>query len=605
MNANEIKDAMAKDAEGVCRYLFPNGNISGGEFYIGSLQGEAGKSMRIHLTGSKAGVWADFSSGEGGSNLLELWKQAKQISFAEALTEAKKFLGVHDEVRLSPKKEPSRAKLVLPKDMPMQGGAAFDYMNKRGISEEVIREFDIRVDKEKREIVFPYLDESRNVMMAKYLKVERTDGKKIMYTSKNTPKVLFGKHLIPDDVSTLVITEGEFDAMSYRMAGMHAVSVPFGAKWESSNGSDPNMEWIQNDYEFLERFEYIGISMDMDDSGRRASNSISQRLGQNRCRVIELPHKDANEVLLNKSAEVLRDICEGQIHTDPETLTGVLEHKGDVHDILYSDDHKGLPLPWDIPFHIRTNEVTVISGFNGSGKTMVMNYLCIWFASIGQRVCIASLEVPPKMNLAYLIRQATATEEPEEHMFSKGMNWLNEKFWFYDHVGKANPKEVLDTFAYAYRKYGVTIFVIDSFMKLGFGVDEYNKHKAFMDDLTAFVNTYDVHVFLVAHAKKKESEREQIGKFDVKGVSEMTDNAHNCLVCWRNKPKEEEMRELIHAEDPEGAESIMQSKFDTKFSVVKQRNGNGEEPDIHLWFNKHTRQYTDRYDEEGTNYVNG
>ena len=82
MNANEIKDAMAKDAEGVCRYLFPNGNISGGEFYIGSLQGEAGKSMRIHLTGSKAGVWADFSSGEGGSNLLELWKQAKQISLS-------------------------------------------------------------------------------------------------------------------------------------------------------------------------------------------------------------------------------------------------------------------------------------------------------------------------------------------------------------------------------------------------------------------------------------------------------------------------------------------------------------------------------------------
>ena len=36
---------------------------------------------------------------------------------------------------------------------------------------------------------------------------------------------------------------------------------------------------------------------------------------------------------------------------------------------------------------------------------------------------------------------------------------------------------------------------------------------------------------------EKESERQMVDKHDVKGVSEITDEAHNCITCWRNKQK--------------------------------------------------------------------
>lgn len=602
MNADEVKQELANNAEGVCRLLLPNGHRRANEWHIGSVNGEAGGSMRIHLGEGKAGLWADFSSGEKGSNLLELWRVVKDITFKEALDQARDYLGVRQEYHIKPVKAPQKPSepVVVPEskvadEAHSDSDAAFYLMDGRSICKEALEDYDIRFKGDSIAFVY-YSDNTKtNVDMIKYMGVRRQDGKKKIFTSKNSKKTLFGKHTISDDCSILVITEGELDAMSYHCAGIPAVSVPFGAKWESDSGSDPNMEWIQNDYEFLERFETIAISMDMDDAGRRATASIVKRLGASRCRIIELPKNDANETMLVEGIDAIKSAYENAIYVDPESLHGVEKYKSDVHDILYSDVAKGLPLPWgDIPFHIRMNELSVVTGFNGSGKTMLLNYLCVWFASLGQRVCIASLEVPVKMNLSYLVRQSMGKETLSQGEFNRGMEWLGKSFWFYDKVGQADADEVLDTFAYAYKRYGVTLFIIDSFMKLGFGVDEYNKHKEFMDKVTAFVNQYDVHIFLVAHARKKESERERVDKHDVKGVSEITDEAHNCITCWRNKQKEQEVYELKQAGDDDSldlAEDIILSKYDALMSVVKQRNGNGDEPSVKLWYGKGNRQY--------------
>ncbi len=602
MNADEVKEELAINAEGVCQLLLPNGKRRANEWHIGSVNGEEGSSMRVHLGDGKAGLWADFSSDDKGSNLLELWKQVRGITFKEALDEAREYLGVRREHHIKPVKPPvsSRKAPEIPEALVgeaghSEGNCGAYLIDDRNIPARVLVSYDVR-QKEDNTIVFIYWDESKSdVEMVKYMGLQRQDGKKKIFTSKDAKKTLYGKHTIGDDCDTLVITEGEVDAMTFATAGVPAVSVPFGAKWESESGSDPNMEWIQNDYDFLERFTTIAISMDMDDAGRRATASIIKRLGATRCRVIELPEKDANETYLKHGAEGIKSAFEKAVYVDPDSLHGVEKYKADVHDLLYSDVGHGLPLPWgDMPFHIRMNELTVVTGFNGSGKTMLLNYLCVWFASLGQRVCIASLEVPVKMNLSYLVRQALGKEHPTQEEFEMGMDWLENNFWFYDHVGQVEADDVLETFAYAYKRYGVTLFIIDSFMKLGFGVDEYNKHKEFMDKVTAFVNEYDVHVFLVAHARKKESERERVDKMDVKGVSEITDEAHNCVTCWRNKQKEQEMYELKQAGDVDSlamANDIQNTKYDALMAVVKQRNGNGDEPQIKLWYGKGTRQY--------------
>ena len=72
MNVIELKDALKAEALSVCQHLFPNGKKKGKEWIVGSMDGESGRTLQICISGTKAGVWADFNAGSKGNNLLEL-----------------------------------------------------------------------------------------------------------------------------------------------------------------------------------------------------------------------------------------------------------------------------------------------------------------------------------------------------------------------------------------------------------------------------------------------------------------------------------------------------------------------------------------------------
>jgi len=82
-------------AHSVAERLLPNGKLISGEWCVGSINGEAGQSLKVCVKGAKIGVWADFADGNGG-DLIELWCKVCSISVGEALTEIKQFLGVKD-----------------------------------------------------------------------------------------------------------------------------------------------------------------------------------------------------------------------------------------------------------------------------------------------------------------------------------------------------------------------------------------------------------------------------------------------------------------------------------------------------------------------------
>ena len=65
----EIVGMLARSAPELCRELFPAGVREGQEYRIGSLAGEKGRSMAIHVGGARAGVWSDFATGQAGDAL--------------------------------------------------------------------------------------------------------------------------------------------------------------------------------------------------------------------------------------------------------------------------------------------------------------------------------------------------------------------------------------------------------------------------------------------------------------------------------------------------------------------------------------------------------
>ena len=95
MTPSEIAERLAGRVDQVSRHLLPNGKREGHEWRAGSTCGDSGKSLGVHLTGDKAGVWSDFSTGESG-DLLDLWCAARNCDLRTALTEARLWLGISD-----------------------------------------------------------------------------------------------------------------------------------------------------------------------------------------------------------------------------------------------------------------------------------------------------------------------------------------------------------------------------------------------------------------------------------------------------------------------------------------------------------------------------
>lgn len=89
----EIKRKLADRAQSVAEYLLPRGRKEANEWRAGSITGEAGQSLGVHLSGDKAGIWADFNGGKGG-DLIDLWAVTRGIDLSKALDEARGWLGI-------------------------------------------------------------------------------------------------------------------------------------------------------------------------------------------------------------------------------------------------------------------------------------------------------------------------------------------------------------------------------------------------------------------------------------------------------------------------------------------------------------------------------
>jgi len=53
MTIKDIVDQLNQNIENVLNYLLPNGKKQGNEYCVGSVGGEQGHSLKVHITGHK------------------------------------------------------------------------------------------------------------------------------------------------------------------------------------------------------------------------------------------------------------------------------------------------------------------------------------------------------------------------------------------------------------------------------------------------------------------------------------------------------------------------------------------------------------------------
>lgn len=575
MTAADIARQLAGDILGVCRHLLPNGRDKAGEWCVGSLAGEEGESLKVRLTGPRAGVWSDFATGDAG-DALDLWVRVNRISVSDAMREVAQYLGIKPVQMGRPKPLVKAPKESAKADADARVWAWLTQARK--LPEASLRAY--RVGAYKGAVALPaFTPDGKAIQYIKY----REPGEKKFWSEKGGEPCLFGWQAIPPDAREVCLVEGEMDAIAMHAYGFPALSVTNGAG---------NLGWIESEFDHLARFDTIHLAFDMDDAGQAAAPKVAERLGLARCRLVSLPHKDANACLLSGAEGEEIDAAIRNARTfDPPELVSASSLVDAVIRLIHPEGPEiGVRMPWGKAqgkFLFRPGELTVLAGRNNTGKSQMVGQLTLAALSQGQRACVASLEFRPAMWMRRLTIQAAALREPTAPYIEAVHRWYEDKLWAFNATGTAKTDRVLEVFAYAAARYGVRWFVVDNLSKCGIGDDDYNAQKDLVDRLGDFARDTDGHVVLVHHVRKGEDDRNAVPtNSDVKGSGGIGDMADNVLLMWRNRRKEDQKDLADQAGEPFDGDD----KPDAMLVVDKARNGD-ELPKIGLWYAKACYQY--------------
>lgn len=273
----------------------------------------------------------------------------------------------------------------------------------------------------------------------------------------------------------------------------------------------------------------------------------------------------------------------------------------DLQEMLEAKERpKRVFLPWEKTqgnFDFRPGEVSIWAGQNGHGKSLVTAQIALSLVGQGQKVCMASFELPVKGQIKRLARNYSGSNPFDDafmsqqakklclDVFKQFSGFCGDKLWLYDHRGSIQHELVIGMVRYAAKHLGVDHIFIDNLAKCIKNEDDYNAQKEFIDEMMAIASMYPVHIHVVHHLKKPSKETDAPDKSDVKGSGSIVDQPDNLFLVWRNKKKEDAQKAGV-------------DKFDAEPDAVlfcrKQRNYEGSvdgEPTIQLWFDRESAQY--------------
>lgn len=287
-----------------------------------------------------------------------------------------------------------------------------------------------------------------------------------------------------------------------------------------------------------------------------------------------------------------------------DELTGEIKQKFSIittHDIrkdLHEYYRGGIKKGQGLGFHntnegflIRTHELTIVSGTNGSGKTMWLSQVILNQLQSDKKCIVASLEMHPIFTCSRMLAQLEGSSDVTEDCINKFVENMKNKLYIYNQANVTTTKTIFAMIEYAYNVLGCEIIVVDSLMKMNdIAEDNYDAQKRFVDQLTAMCRRYPIHIFLVAHTRKLRDVYEHPSKNDVHGSNHIVNLADNLLCVWRNKMKEKQM------EDDKLSDDQIRNIPDAKVFVQKQRNYIGEngEPTFNFYYDRKGMRYRDR-----------
>lgn len=340
---------------------------------------------------------------------------------------------------------------------------------------------------------------------------------------------LIFQHKFKPGGKRLVITEGEIDALSYASVapGWEVVSLPNGAAGAAKS--------IKRSLEFVDSFDEVCFMLDNDEPGREAAIACAELLSPGKAKIVTLPLKDANEMLIAGKIKELKNAVYGAKPFSPEGI--VLGSDLTIAE-LQSVTPKGHCIPYvqlnKMTRGLRKRELVMLCAGSGIGKSSFARELGYHLATEhDQKVGYVMLEESVAKTAQAMIaldnnvplgdlmeESAILSQQQWEDSFKK----VVEPAAFYDSFGSTETDNLIAKMRYLAVGLECDFIVLDhvSMVVSGGTDDERKALDILMTKLRQMVENTGVGVIAISHIKrgnkdKSYNEGAQISLTDLRG----------------------------------------------------------------------------------------
>lgn len=348
----------------------------------------------------------------------------------------------------------------------------------------------------------------------------------------------------------VVVTEGEIDALSYATVApsWQVVSLP--------NGAAGGVKAVKRSLEFLEGFSEVVFMLDSDSVGMAAARECAALISPNKAKIVELPLKDANEMLV---AGRIADLKNAVYNAKPFSPEGIVRGADLTVAQLQAVTPKGNPIPFvqlnAMVRGLRKRELVMVCAGSGIGKSTFTRELGYHLSTQhGQKIGYVMLEESVAKTAQAMVAMdnnvplGDLMEEPSiltEEQWAKSFKEVVEPAAFYDSFGSSEIDVLMSKIRYLAVGLECDFVVLDhvSMVVSGGTDDERKSLDILMTKLRSLVENTGIGIIAVSHIKrgsgdKSYNEGAQISLTSLRGSAALEQLSDVCIGLERDQQSE-------------------------------------------------------------------
>ena len=438
----------------------------------------------------------------------------------------------------------------------LKTSGSFGAIHDRKISKDTAKKYSTQIQQTGTTIshhIYRYFDGDGNHIANK---VREVQGKKFWSEGNLSSAGLFGQNVFNQGGKFITVCEGEIDAMSaYELLG---------SKWpvvSIKNGAASALQNCKQAFNYLNRFETVVLCFDNDEPGKEAGKQVAQIFEPNKCKIISLELKDANEYLKTGQRE---KFTQAWWNAKTYTPAGIV-NLADLGESLYDEKYCETCLyPWpkinEKTYGMRTGELVCFTSGAGMGKSSIIRELMHHILmNTKDNIGILAMEENIK-NTAFNIMSVEANarlyiKEIRDKFDREQLKQWEDKtintgrFFAFDHFGSISNDEILDRVRYMAKALDCKWVFLDHLSILVSGQedngDERKSIDILMTKLRSLVEETGIGLLLVSHLRRPAGDRghedgREVSLSHLRGSASIAHLSDSVIALERNQQAEDD-----------------------------------------------------------------